>query len=180
MALQTSGPISLSDIANQFGDATPYSISEFYRNGGLVPESSLNANIPTRGQISFSNFYGATNSWTTSYTTSWTTSYTVPAGPIEGPYFNWYSSPYYFVEQIVYFGYNTWYYFWNDVQIASGSPYNSLPASVTSGGYTYYYGSLAVSESNEYILLLGYQILRYSLPYISSQTTSQITSRTTA
>ena len=180
MALQTSGPISLSDIANQFGDATPYSISEFYRNGGLVPESSLNANIPTSGQISFSNFYGATNSWTTSYTTSWTTSYSVPAGPTEGPYYNPYTSPSYGVVQTIgWFG-NYWDYFWNDVSIATGSPYDALPASVTSGGYLYYPGSLVEVESNEYLYFLGYQILRYSLPYIASQTTSQITSRTTA
>ena len=59
MALQSSGAISLSDIASEFGDSTPNSISEFYRGGSLVPNTSTNTNVPTSGQISFSQFYGA-------------------------------------------------------------------------------------------------------------------------
>lgn len=61
MPLQTSGAISLNDIATEFGGTTPHSISEYYRGGSFVPSGpSQNANIPTSGQISFSQFYGAT------------------------------------------------------------------------------------------------------------------------
>ena len=61
MALPSSGAISLSAIASEFGDSTPNSISEFYRGGSLVPNVSINNSIPTSGAISFSNFYGATD-----------------------------------------------------------------------------------------------------------------------
>lgn len=40
MALPPSGSISLSQIANEFGDTQPNSISEFYKEGSLVPSSS--------------------------------------------------------------------------------------------------------------------------------------------
>ena len=61
MALQTSGAISLNDIAGEFGGSTPHSLSEYYRGGGNVPNSTANNSIPTSGQISFSQFYGGTN-----------------------------------------------------------------------------------------------------------------------
>ena len=61
MALQTSGAISLNDIAGEFGGSVPHSITEYYRGGGLVPNSSANNSIPTSGTISFSQFYGGTN-----------------------------------------------------------------------------------------------------------------------
>ena len=62
MALQSSGAISLQDIANEFGGSSPHAISEYYRNGGLVPGN--NTNIPTSGTIDFADFYGATNATT--------------------------------------------------------------------------------------------------------------------
>ncbi len=66
MALPSSGAISLSAIASEFGDSTPNSISEFYRGGSLVPNSSTNSNVPTSGQISFNQFYGAADQlWST-------------------------------------------------------------------------------------------------------------------
>ena len=61
MALQTSGAISLNDIAGEFGGSVPHSINEYYRGGGLVPDSGANSSIPTSGTISFSQFYGGTN-----------------------------------------------------------------------------------------------------------------------
>ena len=61
MALQTSGTISLNDIAGEFGGSTPHPLSEYYRGGGNVPDSSANSSIPTSGQINFSNFYGGAN-----------------------------------------------------------------------------------------------------------------------
>jgi hypothetical protein len=49
MALQTSGAISLSQIAAEFGGSAPHSLSEYYIS---------NAGLPTSGTISFNQFYG--------------------------------------------------------------------------------------------------------------------------
>lgn len=57
MALPSSGPLSLAQIQGEFGGSNPISLSEYYRNGGLV--TSNNTNVPTGGTISISNFYGA-------------------------------------------------------------------------------------------------------------------------
>lgn len=61
MAVTSSGQISLSDIASEFGDTAPYQMSEYYRGGGLVPNAPDNSGVPTSGQIGIGNFYGATN-----------------------------------------------------------------------------------------------------------------------
>lgn len=57
MALQASGPISLADLAAEFADTAPYSMSEFYRDGGKV--TGNNTNVPTSGAIGLGNFYNA-------------------------------------------------------------------------------------------------------------------------
>ena len=50
MALPTAGnPISLSQIAAEFGGTTPHSLSEYY---------SAEASLPASGTISFHDFYG--------------------------------------------------------------------------------------------------------------------------
>jgi len=59
MAIQSSGRILFSDLANEFGDTAPHRLSEFYRDGGKVP--SVNSNVPTSGRIRLFNFYGAVN-----------------------------------------------------------------------------------------------------------------------
>ena len=59
MAIPTSGPVSLLDIKNEFGDIDPVSISEFYRNGGKVGNNNIS--VPTSGTIALSDFRGATN-----------------------------------------------------------------------------------------------------------------------
>ena len=59
MAVQSSGAISLSDLADEFGDTQPYSMSEYYRDGGKVP--GVNTNVPTSGRIRMQNFYGSVN-----------------------------------------------------------------------------------------------------------------------
>tara|TARA_R100000329_G_scaffold147983_1_gene136228 strand:- start:1960 stop:2559 length:600 start_codon:yes stop_codon:yes gene_type:complete len=79
MALPSSGAISLSAIASEFGDSTPNSINEFYRGGSLVPNSSVNTNVPTSGQISFNDFYGATDQL-------WSTTVTVGVFTISAPF----------------------------------------------------------------------------------------------
>lgn len=62
MPLQTSGAISLSDIQAEFGGSNPISLSEYYRGGSYVPDTPTNSGVPTSGQISLSDFYGAANS----------------------------------------------------------------------------------------------------------------------
>ena len=57
MGLQSSGAISINDVAGEFGGSTPHSLSEYYRNGGNV--TSNNTNVPTSGTISLNQFYGA-------------------------------------------------------------------------------------------------------------------------
>jgi len=52
MALQTSGAISLTNIATEFGGSAPHSLSEYY---------SAASGIPSSGAISIGNFHGATN-----------------------------------------------------------------------------------------------------------------------
>ena len=60
MALQSSGSISLNDIATEFGGQTPHSLNEYYRNGSFV--TANNTNVPTSGSIDFNDFYGAVKS----------------------------------------------------------------------------------------------------------------------
>lgn len=58
MVLQTSGTITLNDIQTEFGGSNPIEISEYYRGGGLVPDTAANSGIPTSGAITLSDFYG--------------------------------------------------------------------------------------------------------------------------
>jgi hypothetical protein len=58
MVLQSSGTISINDLVTEFGGSAPHSLSEYYRGGGLVPDTATNANIPTSGQIDMNDFYG--------------------------------------------------------------------------------------------------------------------------
>lgn len=52
MALQTSGPISLDDLQNEFGGSNPISLSEYY---------GAASGVPTSGTISLGDFYGTSN-----------------------------------------------------------------------------------------------------------------------
>jgi hypothetical protein len=62
MAIPGPGtPIDLTDIATEFNDDAPHSVSEFYRGGGLVPDSASNSAVPSAGAITLGNFYGAQN-----------------------------------------------------------------------------------------------------------------------
>lgn len=58
MTLPSSGQLSLSMLISEFGGGTK--LTDFYRGGSLVPNIAANNNIPTSGQISLSQFYGAT------------------------------------------------------------------------------------------------------------------------
>lgn len=62
MALQTTGPISFSQIQDEFGGDNPISLGEYYRGGGFVPNGpTQNANISTAGAISLGAFLGSIN-----------------------------------------------------------------------------------------------------------------------
>jgi hypothetical protein len=61
MALPSSGPISSSMIQTEFGGSNPIAISEYYKGGANVPNTGTNANIPTSGQIKFSDFYNGSD-----------------------------------------------------------------------------------------------------------------------
>lgn len=68
MALQSSGPISMSNIRTEFDvygyyTGIPISLRDCYRGAGLVPNHSGTATIPigsiyALNTISMSNFYG--------------------------------------------------------------------------------------------------------------------------
>ena len=63
MALPSSGTLTMADIAGEFGGSVPHSLSEYYRGGGLVLDTSLTASIPTSGLIKLSDFYGTQAAW---------------------------------------------------------------------------------------------------------------------
>ena len=61
MAIKQSGSLSFSEIASEFEDTAPHSMSEFVRGGSLVPDSPSNSNIPTTAaNMRFNHFFGGT------------------------------------------------------------------------------------------------------------------------
>lgn len=71
MPIKLSGPLTLSDIAAEFGGTKPHDLSDYYRGGGLVPNKNVNSAVPIAGSnlpISYSQFYGTTKIITLSYT----------------------------------------------------------------------------------------------------------------
>ena len=50
MTLQSSGAISLANLASEYTDSAPNSLSEFYRNGGKVP-NSITTNVPAGSYV---------------------------------------------------------------------------------------------------------------------------------
>ncbi len=97
-AIASTGEVSLSDLATEFNDTQPNSMSEFYRNGDRVPGN--NSNVPTAGLMRISNFRGAINqieqtasnasnvSLSTVFGSDWASTvpkvYTVPSGVTVG------------------------------------------------------------------------------------------------
>lgn len=92
MTIVSSGQISINDIVAEFGGSGQHGLTEYYRGGSFVTNSSLNTSIPTSGQISLTDFYGAqaytllsvlgNTTWTTGSTSSTTStkSVSVPSG----------------------------------------------------------------------------------------------------
>lgn len=59
----TSGTISFSDLRREFDSTgSEVRISDFYRGGSFVPNTSTNLGVPTSGEIRISDFYGASDS----------------------------------------------------------------------------------------------------------------------
>jgi len=59
MACPASGKITIQDLVNEFGGSAPHALTEYYRNGALVPGN--NTNVAESGQISLTQFYSAVN-----------------------------------------------------------------------------------------------------------------------
>jgi hypothetical protein len=57
MAIQSSGEIKFSQLAQEFGISPPFSLSQFYRGAGNVPVSSTNVSVPPAGEIKISNLF---------------------------------------------------------------------------------------------------------------------------
>ena len=70
MAVTSSAPIDIGDLVTEFGGSAPHSLTEYYRGGSLVPNTTANNSVPTSGAISLTDFFGATNTvtWTTTQT----------------------------------------------------------------------------------------------------------------
>jgi len=66
MAIKDTGSISITDISNEFTGSAPHALNEYYRGGAYVHDNTAivpdhNSTIPTSGEISVGDFYGATN-----------------------------------------------------------------------------------------------------------------------
>jgi hypothetical protein len=71
MAVTSSAPISITDLVTEFGGSTPHALTEYYRGGSLVPNTTTNASVPTSGAISLTDFFGSSS------VTAWSTTMTV-------------------------------------------------------------------------------------------------------
>jgi hypothetical protein len=60
MTLQSSGPISIDDLKNEW-QTSANDLFSYYRGGGIVQDQAPNLGIPTSGAISLEDFYGASN-----------------------------------------------------------------------------------------------------------------------
>lgn len=61
MALQSSGQITLANLASEYGGSAPHSMSEYYRNGGLVPNTVTTTTTSTVGASNTSVTGGGTH-----------------------------------------------------------------------------------------------------------------------
>lgn len=92
MTIVSSGQLSMNDIVAEFGGSGQHGLQEYYRGGSFVADNSLNTSVPTSGQITIQDFYGAqkytplailgSQTWSTGSTSSTTssTSVSVPSG----------------------------------------------------------------------------------------------------
>ncbi len=92
MTIVSSGQITMNDIVAEFGGSGQHGLQEYYRGGSFVANNSLNTSVPTSGQITIQDFYGAqkytplailgSTTWATGSTNSTTSSksVSVPSG----------------------------------------------------------------------------------------------------
>ena len=59
MVIPNSGPLTFIIIRNEFAGNNPIIFTQYYRGGGIVPDTPENINIPTSGEIAVGDFYGA-------------------------------------------------------------------------------------------------------------------------
>ena len=82
MTLPADGPLTLQQIAGEFGGGAPYSMSNYYAGGPNVPAGTTGTHgaVPASGPISVYNFYGTSKyvPGTITYSTPGTFQWTVP------------------------------------------------------------------------------------------------------
>lgn len=71
MTLPSSGNLSFSAIQGEFTGSNPISLSEYYKGGSYVGTNPTTTSIPTSGQISVSQFYGARKADVTPAAVNW-------------------------------------------------------------------------------------------------------------
>jgi hypothetical protein len=84
MAITSSGTVSISDLASEFGGSISHSLSEYYSGAGLVASSLTDTDgnaVPSSGTIKLSDFYTCAKFVAGSFTTlSGNSTATVPTG----------------------------------------------------------------------------------------------------
>lgn len=192
MTLHASGPMSMSQIAVEFVNTTPYSMSEFYKGGGLVPDSVGNVHVPSAGAISFSDMYLATNiqsrtttrntSNTTSHITTYSTNFLVNE-PVTGYNYQTSGSKTYWLNYEEYGSatvtgqYVNTDMYWNNAKVT----WNLVGPHVTAyvhNGWTYYRGSQQNWIQNIYLNQNG-RLFEVRREQIQSTNTSHLTSYVT-
>jgi len=85
MPVKNSGQLDITEIVAEFGGTAPHSLNEYYRGGSYIPDVSNNSAVPTSGEITMNDFYGAvniddisyngsSNTQTVEYTSHWNSS----------------------------------------------------------------------------------------------------------
>jgi len=61
MPLPSSGPLSINNIAGEYGGSQPHQMGEYFSGGSNVPSGTegINGPIPSSGQLKISDFYGS-------------------------------------------------------------------------------------------------------------------------
>lgn len=59
MVVTTSGPLSLTAVAQEFSDTVPYYLTDYYRGGSFVPSIAANSGVSASGPIAMTGLYGS-------------------------------------------------------------------------------------------------------------------------
>lgn len=126
MTLQNSGSISFSQLAAEYGDSAPHSMSEFYRNGILVPNSVTTTSVGSVGASSTTVTGGGNHNGSGNNASALAQRVVVPAGGSISATIAFNASSGYPFHNFTFGSYNVsersnaggWFIFW---QILSGS-----------------------------------------------------------